>query len=368
MLSGNENINIRCTKPLLSPDKIKKILPSSFSVDDFISQSRLTVRNILAGKDPRLLVIVGPCSIHDTEAALEYAEKLKSLAEEVASSMFIVMRVYFEKPRTVFGWKGLINDPHLNDTFEIEEGLLLSRRLLIVLAEMGVPAATESLDPISPQYIQDLITWTAIGARTTESQTHREMASGLSSPVGFKNSTDGSLDTAINAIKSSARPHSFLGVDDSGVVSIVNTTGKSDTHIVLRGCNCKPNYAAHHVKKCEQQLLMDNIKPSIMIDCSHENSGKDHSRQPYVVQDIVKQILAGNKSIRAVMLESFLYEGNQKLDTDKSKLKYGISITDKCLSWTVTVQCIMNMHRQLEHRLAERVMELATKRQDSECV
>lgn len=366
LLSKNENINIRCTKPLLSPDRIKGILPTTFFIDGFVSESRLTVRNILSGRDPRLLVIVGPCSIHDTEAALEYAEKLKSLAEEVSSSMFIVMRVYFEKPRTVFGWKGLINDPHLNDTFEIEEGLILSRHLLTVLAKMGMPAATESLDPISPQYIQDLITWTAIGARTTESQTHREMASGLSSPVGFKNSTDGSLDTAINAIKSSARSHSFLGVDDTGAVSIVNTSGKSDTHIVLRGCNCTPNYAAHHVEKCEQQLLMANIKPSIMIDCSHENSGKDHTRQPYVVQDIIEQIFAGNKSIRGVMLESFLYEGNQKLGADKSKLEYGISITDKCLGWPETIQCIMNMHKKLK-RLPERVMKFPAIKQDREC-
>ena len=349
-----ENINIRSTTPLLTPDEIKKITPETIAIKRFISKSRATVRSILNGKDTRLLVVVGPCSIHDTEAAIEYANKLKTLAENVSSSIYIVMRVYFEKPRTIFGWKGLINDPHLNDSFDIEEGLITSRRLLKCLSDMEIPCATESLDPISPQYIQDLITWTAIGARTTESQTHREMASGLSSPVGFKNSTDGSLDTAINAIKSSSKQHSFLGISDNGVVSIVNTTGKSDTHIVLRGSNGKPNYDAYHVSKCEQQLINANITPSIMIDCSHENSGKDYTRQPYIIQDITKQILAGNKSIRAIMLESFLYEGNQLLKGEKSDLKYGVSITDKCICWSTTEKCIMTLHESLNHVLAER--------------
>ncbi|MFK5951194.1 MAG: 3-deoxy-7-phosphoheptulonate synthase [Methylococcales bacterium] len=355
MLSqGTENINIRSTKPLITPKKIKQIYPESIEIKHFISRSRETVRNILSGNDPRLLVIVGPCSIHDPKAALEYAIKLKTLAREISSSIYIVMRVYFEKPRTVFGWKGLINDPHLDDSFEIEEGLITSRMLLTLLAKMHMPAATESLDPISPQYIQDLITWTAIGARTTESQTHREMASGLSSPVGFKNSTDGSLDTAINAIKSSSKPHSFLGISDNGTVSIVNTTGKDDTHIVLRGCDFKPNYDSYHIAKCEKQLLNANIEPSIMIDCSHENSGKDHSRQPYIVQDITKQILSGNKSIRAIMLESFLYEGNQPLDGKKTGLKYGVSITDKCISWKTTVQCIKTLHINLQKTIQNR--------------
>jgi len=356
-----DNVHIRSTKPLMTPEEIKNVLPETLAIKRCISQSRTFVRNILSGKDPRLLVIVGPCSIHDPEAAVEYAKKLRALAKRVSSSIYIVMRVYFEKPRTTFGWKGLINDPHLDDSFDIENGLIKSRKLLIKLAEMGIPCATESLDPISPQYIQDLITWTAIGARTTESQTHREMASGLSSPVGFKNSTDGSLVTAINAIKSSSKPHRFLGINDQGEVSIVNTTGKHDTHIVLRGCNGKPNYDAYHIEKCEKELKNNNIKPVIMIDCSHENSGKDHTRQPYVIEDITRQILSGNHSIKALMIESNLYEGNQQLITSTEKLKYGISITDKCISWGVTEQCITTLHKKYESHLKDSNVLLSNK-------
>lgn len=348
-----DNVHIRSTKPLMTPEEIKNLLPETLAIKQYILQSRVFVRNILSGKDPRLLVIVGPCSIHDPEAAIEYANKLKALAKKVSSSIYIVMRVYFEKPRTTFGWKGLINDPHLDDSFDIENGLIKSRKLLINLAEMGIPCATECLDPISPQYIQDLITWTAIGARTTESQTHREMASGLSSPVGFKNSTDGSLCTAINAIKSSSKPHRFLGINDHGEVSIVNTTGKHDTHIVLRGCNGNPNYDACHIEKCEKELKRNNITPSIMIDCSHENSGKDHTRQPYIIEDITRQVLSGNNSIKALMIESNLYEGNQKLVAPTSKLKYGVSITDKCISWMVTEQCIVILHEKYESHLKD---------------
>ena len=301
------------------------------------------------------MVVVGPCSIHDVGAAKEYGEKLKKLADELSDSLYIVMRVYFEKPRTTVGWKGLINDPHLNDTFEIEEGLHIGRQLLCDLSEMGLPTATEALDPISPQYLQDLISWSAIGARTTESQTHREMSSGLSSSVGFKNGTDGGLDVAINALLSVAQPHSFLGINSQGNVAIINTSGNPHSHIVLRGGNGKPNYDSVNVKLCEVALDKANIERNIMIDCSHANSNKDASLQPLVMENVTNQILEGSKSIIGIMVESNLGFGNQKLKPSLDDMEYGVSVTDACIDWGTTEKALRTMADKLKSILPERM-------------
>ncbi|NLC10170.1 MAG: 3-deoxy-7-phosphoheptulonate synthase, partial [Gammaproteobacteria bacterium] len=275
-----DNLNIESNVPLITPEQIKAKLPLTATAQNTVSHGRQVVRDILDGKDHRLFIVIGPCSIHDLKAAHEYADRLKALAEEVSDTLFLIMRVYFEKPRTTVGWKGLINDPYLNDSFKIEDGLHIGRKLLLDLAEKGLPTATEALDPISPQYMQDLISWSAIGARTTESQTHREMASGLSSAVGFKNGTDGGLTVAINALQSVSSPHRFLGIDQHGSVSIVTTKGNPYGHIVLRGGNGKPNYDSVSVAVCEQELKKGKISPNLMIDCSHANSNKDPSLQP----------------------------------------------------------------------------------------
>ena len=289
------DLNIDDYQVVITPTELKKELPLPESVRDLVANSRQTVKDILDGKDDRLFAVVGPCSIHDTELALEYGKRLKALADEVSEQVFIIMRVYFEKPRTTVGWKGLINDPHLNGSFEIEDGLRKARKLLIDLSEIGLPLATEALDPISPQYLQDTITWTAIGARTTESQTHREMSSGLSSPVGFKNGTDGSLDVAVNAMKSVVSGHAFLGINPQGQVAITKTKGNQYGHVVLRGGGGKPNYDSVSIALCEQALEKAKLPTNIVVDCSHANSNKDHNVQPLVLDDIAHQIKDGNR-------------------------------------------------------------------------
>jgi 3-deoxy-7-phosphoheptulonate synthase len=311
------------------------------------------VRDILDGKDHRIFVVVGPCSVHDIKAAKEYALKLSALAAEVSDTLYIIMRVYFEKPRTTVGWKGLINDPHLNDTFKIEEGLHIGRQLLIDVTEMGLPTSTEALDPISPQYMQDLITWSAIGARTTESQTHREMASGLSSSVGFKNGTDGGLEVALNAINSAKNPHRFLGMNNDGEVAVVHTTGNQYAHMVLRGGSKGPNYDSVHIKVTEDELEKNGIRPNIMVDCSHANSNKDHNLQPLVMENVANQIVEGNESIIGLMVESNLEAGNQSA-SNLDELQYGVSITDKCIDWETTERSLREMRDKIKDVLATR--------------
>ena len=349
-----DDLNVERIEHLPTPTEIKAKLPLAGKAREVVLEGRETVRNILDGKDHRLLVVVGPCSIHDPEAALDYARRLKALSDQVSDTLFIVMRVYFEKPRTVTGWKGLINDPDMDDSFRIDEGLYQARKLLLDLAEMGLPTATEALDPIIPQYLQDLITWTAIGARTTESQTHREMASGLSTPVGFKNGTDGSLDVAINAMKSAAHPHSFLGINPDGGCSIIRTRGNSYGHVVLRGGHGQPNYDSVHMTLCEQELEKAGLPARIVVDCSHANSNKDPALQPVVLKDLVHQILEGNESLVGVMLESNLGWGNQKLGASPAELEYGVSITDACVDWPTTEQALGEAANKLREVLPQR--------------
>jgi len=307
--------------------------------------------------------VVGPCSIHDPAAAMDYARRLKALADEVGDTLYIVMRVYFEKPRTTTGWKGLINDPHMNDSFDIDAGLRLARKLLTDINELGLPTGTEALDPISPQYLGDLISWSAIGARTTESQTHREMASGLSTPVGFKNGTDGSLTVAINALQSVSNPHSFLGIDQRGQVAVIRTRGNAYGHIVLRGGDKGPNYDSVTVALVEKELEKAKLPCNVVIDCSHANSNKDHNLQPLVMNDCVHQILEGNKSIVGVMLESNIGAGNQKLTTDLSQLKYGVSVTDACIDWETTEKVLRDARDKLKDVLPARIPKSAEVRQ-----
>ena len=352
--NGVENINVESQNILITPAELKAQLPLTPTATATVKAGRDAVRNILDGTDPRLLVVIGPCSIHDTKAAMDYAHRLKALNEKVKDSLLIVMRVYFEKPRTTTGWKGLINDPHINDSFKIEEGLHIGRKLLLDIAELGLPTATEALDPISPQYLQDLISWSAIGARTTESQTHRELASGLSCAVGFKNGTDGGMSVAINAIKSAVSPHRFLGINNEGQVAIITTTGNRYTHVVLRGGDGKPNYDSVSVALCEQDLQKAGIKPNIMVDCSHANSNKNHDLQVLVMDNVVNQILEGNQSIIGVMIESHIGAGNQKIPDDLSKLTYGVSITDACIDWPTTEKCLLSAHEKLQQVLAGR--------------
>jgi len=349
-----DDLNVASNETLMTPSVLKRELPLSESARQIVAKGRETIRNILDGNDPRLFVVIGPCSIHDLKAAHEYAQRLKVLAAEVQDTLYLVMRVYFEKPRTTVGWKGLINDPYLDDSFKIEDGLRIARRLLLDLAEMGLPTASEALDPISPQYLQDLISWSAIGARTTESQTHREMASGLSSAVGFKNGTDGSLTVAINALQSVQSPHRFLGINQQGGVSIVTTKGNPYGHVVLRGGNGKPNYDSVSVAVCEQELRKAGIKPNIMIDCSHANSNKDPALQPLVMDNVANQIVEGNESIVALMVESHLGWGSQSIPQDLSQLKYGVSITDACIDWKSTEDSLRSMHAKLRDVLPAR--------------
>ena len=333
------NVNIAAEKLLFTPDELKKRLPLLPRDEEFIAKSRCTIADILSGSDRRKLAIVGPCSIHDIEAAKDYALKLKRLHNSLKDELFIVMRVYFEKPRTTVGWKGLINDPHLNNSFDVEEGLSRARELLLWLAELELPVATEVLDPISPQYLSELISWAALGARTSESQTHREMASGLSMPIGFKNGTDGSASAAINAMKSAASGHSFMGINSNGQVTLLETKGNPNGHVILRGGH-KPNYHAEDVADFEEKLAAAGLPKTIMVDCSHGNSNKDHRIQPLVLEDVVRQINAGSESIVGFMLESHLNEGNQSIGEHRSDLRYGVSVTDACIDWATTESCL----------------------------
>lgn len=339
--------HIEQSQVLITPIEIKTKVPLTDLAEITVLKSRQEIEAILDGKDSRKFIVVGPCSIHDVKAAEDYAKKLKKLSEQVKDRLLLIMRVYFEKPRTTVGWKGLINDPDLDDSFNIEKGLIMARSLLNNIAEMGLPSATEALDPIVPQYISDLISWTAIGARTTESQTHREMASGLSMPVGFKNGTDGSIQVALNALQAAREPHHFLGINDQGQVSIFRTTGNAYGHIILRGGDQKPNYDASSVKLAEEKLKEAKLPTRIVMDCSHGNSRKDHRLQASVFENVIQQVLNGNTSIVGMMLESNLYEGNQPLCSNREQLKYGVSVTDKCIGWKETERIILAAYDQL---------------------
>jgi 3-deoxy-7-phosphoheptulonate synthase len=340
-----ENLNILAQQPLLPPSALHDAVPASAQAYATVARARAEVVRVLQGQDQRLLVVVGPCSIHDVAAAMDYARRLHALAEQVQDQLLIVMRVYFEKPRTTVGWKGLINDPRMDDSFHIEEGLRIARQLLVDLNDMGLPCGTEALDPITPQYLGDLIAWSAIGARTTESQTHREMASGLSSPVGFKNGTDGSLDVAVNAMLSAAQPHTFLGINGEGQVALTQTRGNAHGHLILRG-GSQPNYDSVAVAQAQAALKGAGLPANIVVDCSHANSRKNHALQPLVLRDVVGQIVEGNRAIKGVMLESHLVEGSQKLANPKA-LRYGVSITDACLGWEATRAALLEAASRL---------------------
>lgn len=335
-----DDLRISGINPLISPAVLAYYLPISERASELVATTRAQADAILRGEDDRLLAIVGPCSIHDPETALEYAEKLKVEAERLKDDVLVIMRVYFEKPRTTVGWKGLINDPHLDDSFDINQGLRVARGLLLDLANMGVPAGTEFLDTISPQYIADLIAWGAIGARTTESQIHRELASGLSMPVGFKNGTGGSIQIALDAIQSASRPHHFLSVTKQGVSAIVSTAGNESCHLILRGGKTGPNYDKDSVAAAEAMLREQNLPPSVMVDCSHGNSMKDFRNQPMVAADLCNQISSGSRTVTSVMLESNLIEGNQKLSKDLAAMVKGQSVTDACIGWEDTVKVL----------------------------
>ena len=343
-----DNINVEAQEILVTPVRLKLDVPMSDTANQVLTDSRQVIRDILDRKDHRVFIVVGPCSIHDVEAAMDYARRLRALADEVSDTLYLVMRVYFEKPRTTTGWKGLINDPHMDDSFKIEDGLHIGRKLLLDILELGLPTSTEALDPISPQYMADCISWSAIGARTTESQTHREMASGLSSAVGFKNGTDGGLAVAVNALKSVSKPHSFLGINKEGQVSVIKTRGNTYGHVVLRGGSQGPNYDSVHVKLCEAELEKAGVSGNIVVDCSHANSSKQPELQPLVMENVTNQILEGNRSIVGLMLESHINKGNQPIPDDLSRLEYGVSVTDGCIDWDTTQSAVRNMRDMLK--------------------
>ena len=349
-----DNLNVDSMAEIPSPHEVQERLPLTDAAAKTVLAGREAVRAILERKDPRLFVVVGPCSIHDPDAAMEYARRLGRLADEVRGTLVLVMRVYFEKPRTSVGWKGFVNDPQMDDSFRIDEGLLRARKLLMDIAELGLPAGSEALDPISPQYLSELIAWYAIGARTTESQTHREMASGLSAPVGFKNGTDGGLEVAVNAIRSASQPHGFLGVNPAGKTSIIRSRGNAYGHLVLRGGGGRPNYDTVSVRLAEQALGRARLRLNIVVDCSHANAMKDHTLQPLVFNDCVHQIIEGNRSIVGFMLESNLEAGSQAIPEDRSKLRYGVSVTDPCIDWRTTEELLRRAHRTLQPLLAQR--------------
>ncbi|MCG3175272.1 MAG: Phospho-2-dehydro-3-deoxyheptonate aldolase, Tyr-sensitive [Candidatus Omnitrophica bacterium] len=336
------NLRVSSIEPLPAPLAVKSELPLSEELSRSIAAWRQEIVDLLTGKDRRLLVIVGPCSIHDTKAALEYADRLAPLRKKYQKDLNIVMRVYFEKPRTTVGWKGLINDPHLDGSCDVQHGLPLARKLLLDIAHRGIPAANEALDPVTPQYIFDLIAWAAIGARTTESQTHREMASGLSMPVGFKNGTDGSLGAAINAIEAASHPHSFTGMDEQGRVSVIRTTGNPHGHIVLRGGSSGPNFDPVSVNAASEKLSAAKLNPRVLVDCSHANSNKNHNNQPLVVRSVADQIREGSKNILGVMIESHLVAGRQDFVQGKP-LTYGQSITDACIDFATTEKAVAEL-------------------------
>ncbi len=345
-MKHTENLNIVDVFPLTTPKKLKEKLPVSENAADTVIQARNAIKRVLAGEERRLLMIVGPCSIHDPEAAHDYALRLKKLAVEVSENILIVMRVYFEKPRTTVGWKGLINDPDLDGSHKINKGIELARKILLETNNLGLPCATETLDPITPQYLADLISWSAIGARTTESQTHREMASGLSMPVGFKNGTDGGLNVALNAMNSALQQHHFLGINPEGISSVIQTSGNPHVHLVLRGGNNGPNYDAVSVHIAADALASGGLPKAIMIDCNHANSGKDPSRQELVLRNTIMQIKDGDQSIIGTMIESNINGGNQLI---KPKMKYGVSVTDACLDWENTHRIILDAHTALKN-------------------
>tara|TARA_B100000579_G_scaffold167969_1_gene136706 strand:+ start:54300 stop:55343 length:1044 start_codon:yes stop_codon:yes gene_type:complete len=342
------NVNIKELSKLPSPDFYIKKFPSSNEQTLLVKESRKVIEDIIEGKDKRLLLLVGPCSIHDTEAGIEYTKKLKLLADKIKDKIFVVMRVYFEKPRTTVGWKGLINDPDLNDTFNIPKGIDIAREFLSEVTKIGLPTATEFLDPFTPQYIGDLVSWGAIGARTAESQTHRQMASGLSMPIGFKNGTGGSVQLAIDGMIACNGEHAFLGIDNEGKTSVVITNGNKANHVILRGGASGTNYDAKSVKEAQEILQKNNLEPNIVVDCSHGNSNKDHNRQPIVFHDVIKQRLSGNDKIIGIMLESNLNPGNQSLGDNVKDLEYGVSITDKCVGWEKTEETIMEAYNLLK--------------------
>ncbi|MRR51818.1 MAG: 3-deoxy-7-phosphoheptulonate synthase [Rhodocyclaceae bacterium] len=354
-MQQTENLNIEAFAPMPTPEDIHTRLPLTERAAQTVVEGRRTLERILDRQDPRLFIVVGPCSIHDAAAGLDYAKRLKALADEVADTLVLVMRVYFEKPRTSTGWKGYINDPRMDASFHIEEGMMKAREFLLAVNEIGLPAATEALDPIAPQYLGDLIAWTAIGARTSESQTHREMSSGLSTPVGFKNGTDGSVDTAVNAILSAASPHSFLGVNNQGRSAVVRTRGNRYGHVVLRGGGGRPNYDTVSVSMAEQALAKAKLAQNIVVDCSHANSYKKPELQPLVMQDCVNQIRLGNRSIVGLMIESFIEAGNQSIPADLSQLKYGCSVTDACIDWATTEKAIRDARETLRGPLTGRL-------------
>ena len=346
-MQQTNNLNVAATMPLITPLALKHKIPMSAEATQTVVNARQVIQDILEGKDRRLLFVVGPCSIHEPQIAYEYANHLKALSEQVADRLFLVMRVYFEKPRTTVGWKGLINDPDLNGSYDIGKGLTMARKILLEINEKGVPAGTEMLDPITPQYLAELISWVAIGARTTESQIHREMASGLSMPVGFKNGTNGNLEVALNAMQSACQAHRFIGIDQESKVSIIHTKGNAHGHIVLRGGAGKPNYDAQSVKTTEAALQEAGFRPSIMIDCNHANSDKNPFMQEAVLKNITQQLVDRNQSIMGVMIESNLKAGNQSFQPNKP-LEYGVSLTDKCLDWENTQRIILETYECLK--------------------
>jgi 3-deoxy-7-phosphoheptulonate synthase len=346
-VNQTENVNVVGFDPMPTPEEIKLGAPLTAQVTETVTRGRAALETILRRADPRVFVVVGPCSVHDPQAALDYAQRLRALADEVAASLLLVMRVYFEKPRTVTGWKGFVNDPDMDDSFHIGSGMARARQLLLDIGAIGLPAGSEALDPQSPQYLADLISWYAIGARTTESQTHREMASGLSTPVGFKNGTDGDLEVALNAIRSARSPHSFLGINGAGRTSIVRTRGNRYGHIVLRGGGGRPNYDTVSVKLAENALEQAGLPANIVIDCSHANSMKNAALQPLVFMDCIHQIKEGNRSIVGLMLESNLHAGNQPIPADLAQLRYGVSVTDACIDWATTAEVIRRAHNEL---------------------
>ncbi|WP_439290776.1 3-deoxy-7-phosphoheptulonate synthase [Lonepinella koalarum] len=344
------NVHIVDEKVLITPAELKQKLPLPQHLRQRIEQHRQDISSIIHKKDSRLLVVIGPCSIHDIEAALDYAKRLKALSDELQDQLYIVMRVYFEKPRTTVGWKGLINDPKIDGSFDVENGLHIARKLLLALVDMGLPLATEALDPITPQYLADLFSWSAIGARTTESQTHRELASGLSMAVGFKNGTDGSLATAINAMKAASMQHSFIGINQKGQVNLLHTEGNPDGHVILRGGKT-PNYQTEFVQQCEQALEKAGLETAIMIDCSHANSNKDYRLQPSVAENALQQLVNGSRSIIGLMLESNINAGNQSAELPVNEMKYGVSITDACIDWETTDELLRKIADGLKNRV-----------------
>jgi len=350
--AATQNVNVASLRPIVTPRALEQELPLTPEARQTVLGGRSSIRAILGGTDARLLVVVGPCSVHDAPAALEYAERLAKLNERVSDKMCVVMRVYFEKPRTTVGWKGLINDPNLDGTFDMNTGLRLARKLLLQINQLGLPAATELLDPIVPQYIDDLVAWAAIGARTTESQTHRQMASGLSMPVGYKNSTDGSVQVAIDAFKAAQSAHHFLGMDENGATCIVHTRGNSQGHIILRGGQARPNYDPANVADAAAKLVAAKLPPRLMVDCSHANSSKKHENQAVVWDSVIDQIATARKAgtaspIVGVMIESNVFEGRQDVGVDRSSLKYGVSITDACINWEQTERLLLSGSERL---------------------